>query len=166
MICRVTSVSRRVTEKPLKASSWSKGRLHKRSVFPRDKKENTGIFVFSRVCPLSVWAKQTNKHGLSSLKERFQDYVSTSIKLPRKIRVLAFLRAPPSIMPPHLVQRSVSRKKHAISLFCSWTLELRAGIDDLSFELHTVPLLIHNLNAHYLLINVCEKNQQKFLQLS
>ena len=126
MICRVTSVSRRVTEKPLKASSWSKGRLHKRSVFPRDKKENTGIFVFSRVCPLSVWAKQTNKHGLSSLKERFQDYVSTSIKLPRKIRVLAFLRAPPSIMPPHLVQRSVSRKNTqlAYSVVGRWNCAL------------------------------------------
>jgi len=58
------------------------------------------------------------------------------------------------------------KKKHAISLFwCSWTLELRSGNGDLSFELHTVPLLIHNLNAHYLLslINVCEKiNKNSF----
>jgi len=43
-----------------------------------NKLENTGIFVFSRVCPC-VCSKQTNKHGLSSLsgKQRFQDLVST-----------------------------------------------------------------------------------------
>ena len=37
--------------------------------------ENTGIFVFSRVCPC-VCRKQTNKHGQSSLSvnQRFQDF--------------------------------------------------------------------------------------------
>jgi len=47
--------------------------------------ENTGIFVFSRVCPC-VCRKQTNKHGLSSLsvKQRFQDLVRISIKLTEK----------------------------------------------------------------------------------
>jgi len=53
------------------ASKWSKGAVH--AHWSENKLENTGIFVFSRVCP-SVCSKQTNKHGLSSLsgKQRFQ----------------------------------------------------------------------------------------------
>ena len=57
------------------ASKWSKGPAWCTSAVQPKNLENTGIFVFSRVCPC-VCRKQTNKHGQSSLSvnQRFQDF--------------------------------------------------------------------------------------------
>lgn len=127
--------------------------------------------VFVRVFAAN---KQTNTgfhHWVGSSDSRIKFRIQSN--LPRKILEFSIsphrnptqYKSPPNPLPNFARFFKIERK-HAISLFCSWTLQLRTGNDALSFELHTVPLLIHNLNAHYLLINVCEKNQQKFLQLS